>query len=107
MAALEILVHFSVLPQDFAVTEIIVPDDIDVLRVSVADLPPGWDGETISDSTREIGDRWARQARHAILSVPSAIVSEERNFIINPAHPAFTSIRFFPSTPFRFDPRLK
>ena len=107
LAALEILVHFSAVPRDFVLTEIKLPDDIAVLRIEAADLPAGWDAETISEATQNIGERWTIEGKYPVLSVPSSIVAAERNYVINPAHPDFSSIRFSPSTPFRFDPRLK
>jgi RES domain-containing protein len=43
----------------------------------------------------------------AVLSVPSAIVTDERNYLLNPAHADFQHIIFLASQPFQFDPRLK
>jgi RES domain-containing protein len=43
----------------------------------------------------------------AVLSVPSAIVMKERNYVLNPAHPDFQHVQFFASEPFQFDPRLR
>ena len=42
-----------------------------------------------------------------MLSVPSAIIPDERIFAINPGHVRFPEIQFLPSEPFRFDPRLR
>jgi RES domain-containing protein len=55
--------------------------------------------------TREIGDRWLRQGSSAVLSVPS-VVSGERNFLVNPAHPEFARITLHDAVPFRLDVRL-
>jgi hypothetical protein len=52
LAALEILVHFNVLPRDFVLTQIHIPDEVGILRLELSDLPAGWDGETIADVTR-------------------------------------------------------
>jgi len=107
LAALEILVHFSAVPRNFVLTEVELPDDISMLRIEAADLPAGWDAETISEATQNIGEHWAAEDEYPVLSVPSSIVVAERNYVLNPAHPDFPTIRFLPSTPFRFDPRLK
>jgi RES domain-containing protein len=53
--------------------------------------------------TQEIGS----SIECLVLSVPSAIVPGERNFVIHPDHPAFTKIEFRDSVPFQFDPRLR
>ena len=107
LAALEILVHFSALPTDFSLTEIVIPDDVSILRWRPDSLPRGWDQEVPSSVTQELGESWVRTAEYAVLCVPSSIVPTDYNYVINPAHPAFPKIQFGPSLPFRFDPRLK
>lgn len=107
LAALEVLVHYDVIPRDFVVTEVRIPNSLHILIVEVADLSSGWDAEVISSTTQEIGNLWANARRSAVLSVPSSVVPLERNFVINPLHPDFDRIEFSSSMPFRFDPRLK
>lgn len=107
LAALEVLVHYSALPKDHALTEIQVPDALTILQWEEDALPPGWKSEVPTTATQDLGEMWVREGRSAVLSVPSSIIPRERNFIINPAHPDFREIRFRPSLPFQFDPRLK
>lgn len=107
LAALEVLVHYNVLPKDHVLTEIRVPEDLEVLAVDEAELPGGWDAIAYIPATQEIGERWIKEARSAILSVPSCIIPGERNYLINPAHSAFGKLDFQPPRPFRFDPRLR
>jgi RES domain-containing protein len=106
LAALETLVHFSVLPRDFVLTEIQVPEAV-AESLDEGDLPAGWDTLSASAVTQEIGRGWAVDLWSAVLSVPSAIVPVERNYVLNQKHPGFGRIKFLPSTPFRFEPRLK
>jgi len=54
-----------------------------------------------------MGTDWARKARTAVLSVPSAVVPEDRNYVLNPAHPDFRKIRAGKPQPFSFDPRMR
>jgi RES domain-containing protein len=56
--------------------------------------------------TMEIGDLWIREKRSAVLALPSAISPADTNFLLNPKHPDFKSIRIHPSINFDFDPRL-
>jgi RES domain-containing protein len=107
LAALEILVHFDVLPRDFVLTEISFPDALPVLEVKTEELPSGWDANVIPAEAQKIGRQFAEDLRFAVLSVPSMVIPWERNFVLNPHHADFGSIVFGPSTPFRFDPRLK
>jgi RES domain-containing protein len=69
-------------------------------------LPTGWRASPALPATVEIGDRWLREARSAVLAVPSAIIPAETNFLLNPAHPDFARIRIRKPEPFVFDPRL-
>ena len=41
-----------------------------------------------------------------MLSVPSAVIPRERDYILNPTHPDFARIRFASPEPFYFDDRL-
>ncbi|MEO6970098.1 MAG: RES family NAD+ phosphorylase, partial [Chthoniobacterales bacterium] len=53
-----------------------------------------------------IGDEWAKARGSLILAVPSAIIPEEVNFLLNPAHPDFRRVKIPKPVPFHFDPRL-
>jgi RES domain-containing protein len=105
----EVVVHFAagLLPDDYVLTEIHIPETVRIERVPDDKLPANWDALTDNPEPQEFGGRWARELRTCVLSVPSCIVPTERNFVINPAHPDFAAILFLPSQPFTFDPRLK
>jgi RES domain-containing protein len=107
LAALEVLVHYSVLPRNQLLTQIVVPDARRISRIEVTALPEDWRSDPPAASTRAIGDTWASRLQTAVLSVPSSTVPGERIFLLNPLHPDFTQIRFLPSAPFHFDARLK
>jgi RES domain-containing protein len=107
LAALEILVHFSILPREFVLTQINIEASIRIEVVDAAVLPAGWQANLFSPFTQNFGRDWALGLRSSVLSVPSAVIESERNFVINPNHPEFVMIQFSPPKPFRFDPRLK
>ncbi len=107
LAALEVLVHFSVLPRDFVVTEIHIPPAVSVEVVPSEDLPSDWNGFSPSAATQNIGRRWVAELRSAVLCAPSAIVPTERIYILNAKHADFSRIEFLTPAPFGFDPRLK
>jgi RES domain-containing protein len=77
-----------------------------VEEIPPASLPPDWDIEPPTNSTKSIGDAWVSAASSLVLSVPSVIVPEERNYIFNPGHKLFIQIQFGSSVPCKFDPRL-
>lgn len=55
--------------------------------------------------TRGYGDRWLREAKSCVLRVPSRVVVEEFNYLINPVHRSFSEIRASTET-YQADPRL-
>jgi RES domain-containing protein len=107
LAALELLVHTDVplVPPDLVACEIDVPDTPDIETVEFADLPRDWrlPGHP---SCRALGDRWLDAGRTVVLRVPSAVVPEEWNYIINPAHRAAKAIEIVRRRKFAFDSRL-
>jgi RES domain-containing protein len=69
-------------------------------------LPENWKMSPPPAETMEIGDRWVRERRSAVLALPSAISPADTNFLLNPEHPDFKRIRIAASIDFDFDPRL-
>jgi RES domain-containing protein len=59
LAALEVLVHFAVLPRDYVLTEVQIPDGIDIETLETKDLPAGWRAPSPQAKTQEFGRRWA------------------------------------------------
>lgn len=84
-----------------------IPDDVEVGAISMDRLPDDWrNPKQPPKALREIGDDWLRQGRAAVLKVPSAIVPEEDNFLLNPAHADFRFITTHSVTDFIFDGRM-
>jgi len=88
-----VLANADELSGDYVATPIEIPDDIAVRVIPISDLPPGWNASPPIGATRQIGTNRAWGLATAVLSVPSAIIPQERNFILNPAHPDFECIR--------------
>ncbi len=87
-ALLEVLVHLeideSVLPDSYQLLRVSVVDTASRDRVEATALPAGWEDDPAV--TRPLGDRWLREAGSALLAVPSAIVPETWNWLLNPEH---------------------
>lgn len=106
LAALENLVHLNP-PVSFQLVSIPIEFDTALVeKITLAALPPDWLEEPPPPSTAGIGDRWVKQARSAVLQLPSVIIPAESNYLLNPAHPDFKKIRIGKPAPFSFDPRL-
>lgn len=109
LACLENVVHRSGegLLALFRVMLIAVPDDLPMDMMAPDDLPADWFDVHQYDTCQRMGGDWLRKGQSAVLRVPSAIVSHEWNYLLNPAHPQFFRIRLLQTEPFAFDPRIK
>ncbi|MEP6663260.1 MAG: RES family NAD+ phosphorylase, partial [Verrucomicrobiota bacterium] len=106
LAALELLVHLNpLLSNRFKAFSFQFPDEL-IENVSIKKLPNDWRQEPSSLITQEFGHQWARVKRSAVLAVPSVIIPEELNYLLNPNHPDFKKIIISPSEDFSFDARL-
>ena len=107
-ALLEILVRFEIdiqnLPVRYRLLKIEAPDDVHVDRVSVDQLPADWPER--NEVTRALGDGWLIKGSAALLSVPSAIVPETFNVLLNPAHQDARRIVILQTGEHAIDPRL-
>jgi len=107
-ALLETLVHFEIeiqnLPRRYRLFKLQVPDDVAVEHVTASDLPEGWVGR--ADLTRAIGDGWLAAGRAPLLTVPSALVPETFNVLLNPGHHDATRIAIAQIGDHAIDPRL-
>jgi RES domain-containing protein len=106
LCALEVIVNADELAEDYISISIEIPDALSITSKSDADLPTGWDSNPGMAETRDIRTDWAKGLTIAVLSVPSAVIPRERNYILNPAHPDFVRIQFSSPEPFYFDDRL-
>ncbi|MCB1228081.1 MAG: RES family NAD+ phosphorylase [Verrucomicrobiales bacterium] len=104
LAALESLVHLNP-PVIFKYVAIPIEFD-DTLVEKVTELPADWTEEPPPPATKDIGDLWVKEARSAVLELPSVIIPGEPNYLLNPAHPDFKKITIGMPEPFSFDPRL-
>lgn len=111
LACLETFVHLNAggLPLNRYLVEIDIPDDIwAAARVETPEsLAVGWDAEPASRASVEHGSAWARQGATALLLVPSVIVAEEANILINPRHPDAARISAAKVRKWLYDPRLR
>jgi RES domain-containing protein len=108
LAALERFVHTDsdLEPLDLVAISLDIGENISIESVNVGDLPPDWRSFPAPPALAVIGEQWFRASRAPVLSVPSVVISHERNFLLNPTHREFTQIVIGHSEPFSFDPRM-
>jgi RES domain-containing protein len=101
LAALEYLVHvdFDNLPADLVWLKIEVPDTVRVETFPNPTAPNERDAAAF-------GDDWLSTKRSLCLYVPSAVLSVERNVILNPQHVEMAKVQTLATNVFEFDARL-
>lgn len=110
LSTLEVSVHLDIsedLPNDRYYVEIEVPDEIILQEVNLEDLLEGWDSKPPILITQTIGDDFINYNEAAILKVPSSIVPQEFNYMINPNHRDASKIKVLSTAKMMFDTRLK
>jgi RES domain-containing protein len=83
---------------------IVVSETVAMDRIGTDLLAPNW--RTQPAVTRQIGDQWLDQSATALLQVPSVIVPNGTNFLLNPAHPDAGEVEIAEVVNAPFDPRL-
>ncbi len=110
LACLENLVHRNGIgiDSDFSTIIIDIPDDLTKSEIFFDDLPVGWNEPTESGFLicRKFTQNWLQLQSSVILIVPSAIISEEKNILINPNHKDFNKISIKSVESFIFDKRF-
>jgi RES domain-containing protein len=107
IVVLERLAHTDpdLLPTDLRLASFEFPETISSTRVAeLSLLPENWMRNEIA--TRRIGGQWWRERSWPLLLVPSAILPEESNYLLNAQHPEAQSLQLIRERPFTFDPRL-
>ena len=109
LACLENVVHRSALglQQNFRTMVIEIPDHLFSTVIDKEELPANWHLFQNYPLTQTMGDSWIQKAETAVLKIPSAIIAEESNYLLNPAHEDFKKIELVRTEPFDFDPRIK
>ena len=108
LAMAEVAVHLNLalIPKDYLMIEINIPDSIYIEKIDIGKLPPDWDLFPHIFPTQKIGDEFIIGNRSCVLQVPSAVVKGDINYLINPFHKDFKSIEIINSYSFPFDKRL-
>lgn len=107
-ALLEVLVQQALraeeLPSLYQLLRISVSGRVSPMRINSQRLPADWTSRL--EATRSIGDGWLAKGLKVLLRVPSAIVPETSNVLINPSHPDVKQLTVKTVGRYPFDARL-
>jgi RES domain-containing protein len=105
-ALLEICAHTPAedVPKSFTLLKIVGPE-IAYGEITASELPADWVG--LPEITQQIGSVWLESQKSSLLRVPSALVPETANCLLNPRHPEAALFQIERSYQYPFDLRLK
>lgn len=105
LAILEYCVDGSLEDEGLVIVTLKFPDDsLQVLKSE--ELPDQWVDLNPESLTVPIGDLWLKEQKTLVMKVPSVVVPQECNILINPLHPRMPEVRIADEQPFRMDQRV-
>ncbi len=107
LAVLEVLVHLrpDQLERAYCTGVFEAPAD-SILTLDEYLLPKGWNKMYSAHELKAIGNDFIKQGKYLFMKVPSAIVEESYNFLMNPNHADARHVKLVQQVPFSFDQRL-
>ena len=110
LACLETVVHLNAggLPLNRYLVSVTIPAAVwaHARTETPGSLPVGWDADPSGRASIKFGTAWIQSKASALLRVPSVIVSDEYNVLINPHHPDSSAIIAVKIRKWLYDPRL-
>lgn len=108
LAALEQFVQLGDEGQNirFVCFKVEIPEEVRIEEVNIGSLPNNWKDTPAPDALKAYGADWLTRGETAVLKVPSALISSECNFILNPLHHDFQKIIISAPEKFCYDPRM-
>ena len=108
LSTAEIAVHIplGIMPKDFELISVEIPDSIKIFELSVNDLQKDWNSIPHSGKTQELGDKFVRDNKHVVMKVPSAVVQGDFNYLINSNHEDAKNVKIIKFESFVFDQRM-
>lgn len=106
LAEIAVNLPIGIIPINYYLVEIIIPDSVILNEMNVSRLKKDWNSFPHSSETQLLGDEFIFENKLLVLKVPSAVVQGDFNYLINPKHPHFNSVKIIKSEIFSFDERL-
>jgi RES domain-containing protein len=106
LCVLEMLVNIS-LPEsqlNYHLIQLQIPGSEEMVLITQKKLKTNWQNDEAY--TQFMGSEFLKNKQSLLLKIPSAVISEEYNYLINPLHVHFNKVHIVKSFPFKFDKRL-
>jgi RES domain-containing protein len=108
LATVEYLVHvpLSIAPAPLSLATLKIPDKIAPMEIAISDLPNNWREYPAPSKLADLGTNWAAKNESLLLRVPSSVVAQEFNILINPLHPDMKRVTILHIERYNIDKRL-
>lgn len=108
LSLLEIIVHvdYAGLPLKYSFIEVEIPDSCIKTIQSIDFIKPKWTTEEAVNQLQMFGSNWLKKNTGLAIKVPSAVLHQEYNILINPSHKDFEKLKIIKTEKMDFDPRL-
>ena len=108
LAVLEYTVNVNIddIPRSLSITTFEIPDT-GIQELTIADLPGNWTESPAPASTKDFGTNLLTLMASPIIKIPSAIITQEFNFILNPKHAEAKNFKILHVEDFVYDVRIK
>ncbi|MCF0071184.1 RES family NAD+ phosphorylase [Dyadobacter sp. CY261] len=92
---------------DFKIMLIQIPDDVLIESVAMTSLETGWRDPNDYSQCQPLGDKWFNAGKSPVLKVPSAVMPEAFNYVINTSHPDYARVELLAVTDLVPDARIE
>ena len=108
LSLLEYTVNINIedIPRALSITTIEIPDS-EILSLKIESMPGNWKQTPAPTSTKDFGTRLLKEANKLVLKIPSSVITEEYNFILNPAHSDNKLLKIIDTRDLIYDIRIK
>lgn len=107
LAMLEVVAHINntVIEAAYCMIVLEVPAN-SLIEFKSTELSRNWDNFPAERETKLVGDKFVKEQKALILKVPSVLIPEDNNYLINPAHKKFSDVKVISKRNISFDKRL-
>ena len=108
LAVLEYTVNINIdfIPRALSITVIEIPDKT-ITILTEAELPGDWKQSPAPSSAKDFGSKLLQAAAEPVIKIPSAVITSEFNYLLNPLHPDSKKFKIIDIDDFVYDVRIK